>query len=255
MVWAAGCNVLLGFDEGALGTTTTTTESGTGSGTGPGGGTTASGTSSGTGGAAGGSGPTGGSGGSTTPCTLWGAAVCDDGQKCSVIDDATGDAACVSAGPRPAWSYCESDDQCADRTFCDRHNQVCKPLCQGTGECPANAQCSGADDGDGGIILGMMLCTSHCDPLVPNACDQSFGPTSCLLTASGEFDCYAAGTVEAFDDCDEMTDCAPGLGCHGVGFFLCRPWCVTSTTCPAPTGCLSRNPPVFYDDTEYGMCG
>ncbi|MBW2523757.1 MAG: hypothetical protein JRI23_06260 [Deltaproteobacteria bacterium] len=256
LAWAAGCNVVLGYEEGQLDSTTPAgvgTAAAVGPGTGTGG--TSAGADVGAGGTGGSS--AGGSAGSLpSPCEMWGSAACGLGEKCTVVNPSTGDAGCVAAGPRPAWSYCEADTQCQDRTWCDHETSVCKPVCQNSDECPTDAHCQTAGDGLGGTVFGLMICTSHCDPLDATSCNQSFGPTNCVHTGEGAFDCAATGDTPAFEPCLDATDCAPGLGCHGINTVWCRPWCDRADDqCPWPKACLNLAPAIYYDGAEYGMCG
>lgn len=256
-VWVtASCNVLLGYDEGSP-RHEPVSSGGGGSGTGGSAptGTAGSGgspsTATGAGAAGGAVGGAGGAG--PTSCALWpeGAATCPPDQKCTVVNESTGSAACEPAGAVPAWARCFSDADCQARLWCDHTTGVCKPLCQTTVQCPSGADCLAALAAGGGPIPGLQICTSHCDPRNANSCNQSYGTTNCLYGDDG-FDCFASGTASYPASCSSFVDCAPPQTCH-LGY--CRFWCdVQANSCVSPLFCRSYAVPIYYDGIELGFC-
>src|SRR5688572_31180310 len=64
-----------------------------------------------------GGGGAGGAGGGGGPCNIFAVGECGEGQKCSIVDEAAGvpdGVGCMEAGPRPVWSRCLADAECAD---------------------------------------------------------------------------------------------------------------------------------------------
>ncbi|MBW2528412.1 MAG: hypothetical protein JRI23_29825 [Deltaproteobacteria bacterium] len=250
----ASCNAVLAYDEGTLRTEPTSSSGGGGAAAGGGaptglggsGGWTSTTTGGGASGGAGGSGP--------TSCSLWpeGADSCPESQKCTVVNESTGQTQCVPAGAVPSWARCATDADCQSRLWCDHGSGVCKPICQSEGQCPAGASCVQANAPGGGAIPGLQICTAYCDPLNPLSCNQSNGTTNCLYGNLG-FDCFASGTSGLLAGCSGFLSCGPPNTCH---LGLCRPWCDTllgSCTFPLLT-CYGYSPPIFYDGVEVGYC-
>lgn len=254
VLFAAGCNVLLGYDEGQLGGGPTTS-SGTLGGGGTGG---ASSTGTGTAGAGGASTGIGGTGGeagaATTSCTLWpeGSDGCGPGDKCSVVNETTGRTECVPAGSHPPWARCLADSDCRDRTWCDHGSGVCKPVCESEANCPTGASCIAATMAGGGPIVGLQICTAYCDPRNPLSCNQSNGTTNCLYGSNG-FDCFWSGNGLFPDTCSDFLECGPPQTCFGGS---CRAWCdsVGHNCPPLHANCYPYTSPIFYSGTEVGYC-
>ena len=209
------------------------------------------------GGAPAGGGGSGGSGGGAGPvCPLGTPSGCSASQKCSVADPTTGQIGCVTAGSRPDWSKCMQDADCGVGSYCEGFTGVCKPICDGADSCltHAEAQCVQALAADGQPVVGLTVCTAHCNPLQLVPCDGTHGAVTCGYRAAvGALDCFASLNVQVGDDCSADSDCAPGLACTGE----CREWCKPpgwNNGCGVIEDCEARNPPVFYEGNEHGVC-
>lgn len=186
---------------------------------------------------------------------------CSATQKCAITDENVGTMTCITAGPVVDWAKCNANQDCGASSFCDHILKVCKPICDGVGQCPANAQCLPAQQSDGKTsVTGLMLCTAHCNPTSAAPC----GPNITCFYDFGavEFDCASGPNLSEGVLCDLATDCAKGLVCAGpVVGATCAQWCtpinttVKNSACPAarPT-CHPVTVTVDYEGTKYGIC-
>jgi hypothetical protein len=211
---------------------------------------------------AGGAGNGGGFGGSGGACNIYAIGECGMGEKCSIVDEALGVPAgvgCMEAGPRPMWSKCLANAECADGLYCDVITEICRPVCQNGNACPAGAQCIPASDQAGvNQVPGLGMCTAHCHPQTAVPCSNANGSTTCFYdTEIAEFDCIWTANSVAYTDCDSPTDCGRGLVCATTFQTYCAPWCepVGATSGCSPFSCVSTQPAVDYDGTIYGFCG
>jgi hypothetical protein len=257
IVLAGSCSALNAYDDVSAGTTTG--GQGTGGATG---GTAGAGNVGGGGagaGATGGGGSTAGGGGAGAqggagggPCDPRDVDACP-GQKCTVVDEATGTTGCATAGPVGAWSVCVTDADCAATTWCDHPTHVCKPVCQGAGDChDPGTQCLPAQAESPGTIPGLLLCVANCNPMSP-VCGLH---TNCIyLTDPPLFDCAASLDHADGDNCTEDQDCAAGMTCAGG---TCRLWCDTPgdqfSWCKSMVWCCALDPAPSYGGTELGYC-
>ena len=175
------------------------------------------------------------------------------GQKCTVVDEATGDTGCATAGPLGAWSPCANDADCGARLWCDHTTHVCKPVCHGLGDCnDPNTQCRPAEAGAGGSIPDFNLCVANCNPM-SSSCGQH--ATCVYLGDPPLFDCYASLDHGDGDSCSQDSDCGAGLMCTGS---TCRLWCDTpgdaGSWCKTFVWCCSIDPAPSYGGTELGFC-
>jgi hypothetical protein len=198
----------------------------------------------------------GGSGGAGPICELGTSSGCLSTQKCSVVDPATGELGCVTAGSRPDWSKCMQNADCGLAAYCEGFTRVCKPICDGADDCVthAEAQCVQAQQGSGDPVVGLTVCTAHCNPIQTPPCDGAHGAVTCGYRAAvGALDCFASGNVGVGDSCTTDADCAPGLACTGE----CREWCQPpgwNNGCGVIEDCEARNPAVYYEGEQYGVC-
>ena len=266
--WAAaamtalgGCSTLVGIDKdyyladggGAGGAPSTSSSVSSAATTGAGGETatsTASATSSGTG------------------CMTTGLSTCTPTcgcaatQKCAVTDENAGTMTCITAGPVADWAKCNTNQDCGASSFCDHIFKVCKPICDGVGQCPANAQCIPAKQSDGKTkVTGVNVCTAHCNPTSAAPCGPNI---TCFYDfASVELDCSAGSNLSESAVCGSVIDCAKGLVCAGNGgTSFCSKWCtpinmtVKNPACPAARPyCQPLAATVSYEGTNYGVCG
>lgn len=189
---------------------------------------------------------------------------CGGTTKCSVIDEATGEADCVTIGENPlvAWSRCNSDADCGAGTWCDHYTETCRRICNGVSDCAPNAQCVPAKQKDNKTeIPGLKVCTAHCNPETVAPCGPS---VTCEYNLSlSEFDCYASGNLTEGVDCVVAADCEPGLLCVTLnGKTTCEPWChppdsmKVNAKCPAGIDvCYPLAQKAVLNGIEYGVCG
>jgi hypothetical protein len=215
--------------------TSTTASNGGGGGTG-----TTTSTSAGT-----------GTGGSVPVCEPLGSA-CGANAKCTANVN-TGARECIAldATTASAWSACTLDRECPVGHFCDPHNNVCKPICNGS--C---APCVPVRDRNGNTIDGLSVCVAACEPELSLQCGMgatcAWDPT--LGGGNGAFDCFQDGTKNYGDTCSAglPPSCVSGYVC---ALGQCRDWCVTS-----PDDCVTGYCADFDSFTPkqggdtYGFC-
>lgn len=204
---------------------------------------------------------------------------CPDGEKCMPWANDGGlswnATRCVPIDPDPAGLYepCTVEgsgvsgiDSCDLGMICwdvdEDLNGTCWGMCGGS---PANPTC---EDANSTCTVGgdsiLPLCVPNCDPLVVDSCDEGQGcywidPTFvCAADASGP------KLGAAFDPCEFINSCDPGLvcapsdavgGCDGTG--CCTPYCdLQQPVCPDPTSCIAffaeGEAPPGYEDV--GLC-
>ncbi|NUP10221.1 MAG: hypothetical protein HOW73_29580 [Polyangiaceae bacterium] len=180
------------------------------------------------GGGSGGEPASGGAGGSIQPaCTLSGEG-CDDGEKCSIVDEMAGipnGLGCVDAGSGIAFSACDADTACGPGLWCDYTTSVCKPLCGVDGfACEGANACVVGRNSAGTPITGLNLCVASCDPRSANVnpCADDPATTCFFRTDVDSFDCGLSGNGTWISSCDSSRDCRYGLGCFDGH---CQDWC------------------------------
>lgn len=184
----------------------------------------------------------------------------DPTTKCAVVDEATGASDCIKIGmsPRPAWSSCDTDNDCAAATWCDLQLHVCKPICDILDECPAGANCVPVPQSTVSTpIPSLKTCTAHCDPQSATPCGNGL---TCARTTTGEFDCVRSQNKVEGATCKASADCFKGLLCIGAApTFTCEKWC--SPTDAMGGGCVGPKPycssfqtAVVYNSASYGYC-
>jgi hypothetical protein len=184
-------------------------------------------------------------------------------EKCAVEDQATGESNCIpmSVMAKPKWSGCQTDSDCARGTWCDHRNHACEPICTTVDDCEGNQQCIPVlQDGSTSEIPGLRVCTSHCDPIVPEP-PCSMGLTCVYNFTVQDFECARGANVPQSSACNAPDSCDPGLICVGKpGAYTCERWCSPAGTtnspgCAAPRpNCKAFNPTVIRDGVSYGVC-
>jgi hypothetical protein len=118
------------------------------------------------------------------------------------------------------------------------------------------------DDGSGGSIPGVTLCTRACDPV---------GQTGCRTGAYCDIFQETAGAMRYFTDCTappmgsggqgaacaDVNQCLSGYTCADPGTGLqCMKWCnrSTMTGCTGLRTCIGFSPAIIAGGTEYGVC-
>lgn len=232
----------------------------------------------GTGGAGGMGGGTPGTGGepatstasasSSTGCMTTGMSTCTPTcgcaatQKCAITDETAGTMTCITAGPVANWAKCNANQDCGASSFCDHKRNVCKPICDGAGQCPTHAQCIPAKQSDGMTdVTGLKVCTAHCDPVSGAPCGATI--TCFYDSKSVYFDCAAGSNLTEGVKCALGTPaCAKGLACAGsTALSTCVQWCtpidpaVKNAACPAVRPrCYELAVNISYEGTNYGIC-
>ena len=184
----------------------------------------------------------------------------DPTTKCAVIDEETGASDCIKIGmsPHPAWSSCDTDNDCGVGTWCDLQRHVCKPICNTIDECPDGAHCVPVPRSTGVMTIpSLKACTSHCDPESAAPCGSGL---TCFHDSADEFDCEKSQSKVQGAPCQASADCFKGLLCIGSGqTYTCEQWCHPVN---APGGgcvgaksyCSSFQMAVMYNSAIYGYC-
>ena len=202
----------------------------------------------------GGAGAAGGAGGQAAICTLGGAG-CDEGQKCSIVDEVLGAPAgvgCVEAGPSQAFQSCDADIACASGLYCDYTTAVCKPLCALEGlECAAAEDCVVGRDSAGSPIPGLFVCLAACNPISASVNPCADDPdTTCYYRADeAEFDCGLSELGAWMSPCSTGRDCRFGLGCFD-GY--CQDWC---GAVGSANGCFGTKADGTWFCDQFEPCG
>lgn len=184
----------------------------------------------------------------------------DPTTKCAVTDEKTGNSACIKIGasPKPAWSDCDTDTDCAAKTWCDLDLHVCKPICGLVDDCSPGAHCVPVLQSTVNTpIPSLKACTSHCDPQSAAPCGAGL---TCFQDSTNEFDCVRSKKTVVGASCTYLSDCDKGLLCIGSGMtFTCEKWCHPAGNfgggCPLNKSfCFSFDTAVTYNGDTYGVC-
>jgi hypothetical protein len=172
---------------------------------------------------------------------------------------------CETAGAGTGGSTCTTNAQCAAEYECVNFSRttpasMCSHMCATDSGCGGGLCIYTLDDGTGGTIPGLTLCTHPCDPVNQTGC-----PAGLFCTIFQE----AAGAMRSFTDCTappgggtqytpcavEM-DCAAGFICIDGGFGPeCSHWCrYPGGTCPSGAACTGFTDPIVIGGVTYGVC-
>lgn len=229
---------------------TTTSSSGSGS-------TTSSGTSS--------------SSGCPSPCGVAPQCGCAGGEACTISAGAVG---CGQAGTKGEGQACgtSTTDLCQAGFVCVTASAAasqCLEFCNDDADCtsPGGLCLLQLDDGMGGSIANVTICTPNCSLFNNTGCptgsacelrQESMGQKR-WLTLCGE-----AGTKTQGQPCDQMIegDCAPTYTCIDPDGFgtVCLKYCDESspTSCPGGLLCYGlqdqSSQPILLGSTPIGVC-
>lgn len=196
-----------------------------------------------------------------SPCTLvLPQCGCADGEGCYL--DGTG-RSCQTAGRVGAGVRCAGSSSCQPGHICvgSRGISFCHPVCDDEGDCVGNGSlCTlRVNDGMGGTIPNLTMCSVACDPTSVLGC-----PTGSGCHPQQEADgamrfyshCQPAGLGFEGAPCTASFDCRAGLSCINSGGMFCRQYCaVGRTICPTGRTCMGfGTPPAIIGSTEYGAC-
>lgn len=188
---------------------------------------------------------------------------CDEGDKCTINGSA--DIACAADGTEPIAAECGAAD-CAAGGICLGEAAVgyCAQFCDQDAQCGGSNICAvQLNDGAGGTIEDVAMCSSNCDPSTASGCPAGLG---CVLGREADgaqrffFMCFAAGTAVDGAACTGPATCAPGYGCYNNGTAdVCLKNCNVNT--PACTGIQTCYPlndenqiPVNVNGYPMGAC-
>ncbi len=188
---------------------------------------------------------------------------CDDGDKCTINGSA--DIVCGNDGTEAIGAECGASD-CAAGGICLGSSTVgyCAQFCDADAECGGTKICSvRLNDGSGGTIPDVALCSSSCDPATASGCPS---PLGCVLGREADgakrffFMCFASGAGTEGAACTTAADCLVGYGCYNNGTNdVCYKNCnVSAPVCPGAQGCFALNDdlaqPVIVNGYSVGVC-
>jgi len=202
----------------------------------------------------------GGGGCSETPCKLVSPQCgCPAGQGCYLGSGST--RICGTAGPEVEGQACSGETSCQPGMLCigaSAGNTYCSRFCNTDTDCTGGAGSIcliELNDGAGGSIPGVTLCTAHCSPVTSTGCPSGMAcglgqeETGAMRWFTG---CIEAGSVTAGGACTDV-ECAPGHVCIG-GF--CERWCRVGSTgdCGGLEVCTGFTDAPSVGGVEYGVC-
>lgn len=214
------------------------------------------------------SGSGGGGACNETPCKLVSPQCgCAAGEMCQI--DGTGARACLPAGNVPIGGICDIDNDCAPGGIC----LATTPTISTCGEfCSTDAQCTAPgglcavklNDGSGGQVPGVTLCSENCNATTNVGCAAGTGCTF-GREAAGQMrlftTCREAGSGTQNSSCTDDTDCAATYGCFNTGSVNeCLKYCnVNAASCPAGASCTpitigNDAVEVIIGNVTYGAC-
>lgn len=201
---------------------------------------------------------------SESPCRLVGPQCgCPVAQACYV--DNTGTRGCARAGAAGEGQACGAGDNCQPGHLCvgATGSAFCSRFCE------TDADCTGGvdsiclftlNDGAGGSVPGVKLCTNDCNPVTSAGCPSGMG---CGLYQEQEglmrdfTSCRDAGSSTTYQPCASSDDCAPGHFCGDAGagnecIRFCR--LPGGTECSSFEACNPFDPAPIIDGAELGFC-
>lgn len=197
---------------------------------------------------------------------------CPIGQGCYI--DGTGSRLCATSGANTEGSACSGLSSCTPGHLCINidgaggSTAVCAEFCNVDSDCDGGGLCIiTLDDGSGGSLGGIELCTHPCDPVAQ---------TGCRTGAYCDIFRESAGAMRTFTDCTapptgsggqgaacaDADDCQSGFACvdpdgTGPDPQQCMHWCrvATGSGCAAGESCFGFSTALVAEGTEYGVCG
>ncbi len=177
---------------------------------------------------------------------------------------------CSAAGIAGEGATCTGLGTCSPGLACLTLSSGTTPVNECNRFCASDTDCRGAgslcvvtlNDGSGGAIPGVTLCSHSCDPRTSTGCVTG---ASCQIfqesTGAMRFftDCAApVGTGGQGAACTASSDCRRGYGCVGMP-GMCMKYCdapgmVAAGGCGASQACYGFMTPLVVAGTEYGVC-
>ena len=202
-----------------------------------------------------------------SPCRLVSAQCgCPAGQGCYLSGTAR---LCAAAGTTAPGATCTGVSSCAPGSTClnvatsGPAANMCSRFCDVDSDCAGGLCIYTINDGAGGAIPGVTVCTTPCDPIAQTGCPSS---TSCQIFRE------SMGAMRYFADCSSPTgilgqgascttqaDCAAGFACAGTP-GTCLRWCDNpgvagpASGCPGGLSCFGFTTPIRIGATTYGVC-
>jgi hypothetical protein len=190
---------------------------------------------------------------------------CPAGQGCYL--DSSSNRICGTPGPEVEGQACSGTTACQPGLLCISldTSAFCARFCSTDADCVAG---SGSlcilelNDGAGGSIPGVKLCTQACDPTALSASGCPSG-TGCAIYEESDppnrifTGCRPAGTAGTGAPCVDTEDCATGHFCAdpaGSGNECVRYCRLPGGSCGAGRICNAFSEPVVVGSVEYGFC-
>lgn len=188
---------------------------------------------------------------------------CGAGEGCYV--NGSGARSCATAGTEGEGQTCSGETACRAGHLCVgiAGTAFCSRFCNTDTDCtggPGSLCLLTLNDGSGGALPGVTLCTIACNPAAATGCPSGMAcaiyqeSAGAMRTFTG---CRAAGTGTAGSPCTTEDDCQPGYFCADAGLGNeCIRWC----TYPSGVECGGRTCNPFADGglyvgaTQYGYC-
>ncbi len=202
-----------------------------------------------------------------SPCRLVGPQCgCPSGQGCYVSG---GTRLCASAGTSAPGTTCSGVSGCTPGHICinvassGAATNMCNRFCDTDSDCAGGLCFYTLNDGAGGSVPDVTICTTPCDPIAQTGCPST---TSCQLLQESMgamryfTDCSApTGTGGQGASCTTRSDCRAGFGCVGAP-GQCLRWCDgigfsgLLGGCPGSLTCYGFTTPIRVGSTTYGVC-
>jgi hypothetical protein len=186
---------------------------------------------------------------------------CPSGEACTIDQSQV---ACLTSGTTGLTQACSATELCAPGLLCVQAGasaSICDKFCDSDADCtaPGGLCIVTLNDGHGGAIPDVTLCTDNCDPVTNAGCPAS--GTSCQVgqEPTGQMRnltfCTGAGTLGQGETCDPTNnECLPTYGCiSNVCLQYCdaaNPSCVTC----APLQNSTTMTDIFIGSTQIGVC-
>jgi hypothetical protein len=191
---------------------------------------------------------------------------CAGGEQCTV--GASG-RSCIPVGNVGNGQVC-AGPECSPGLLCLQITpavSTCGKFCATDADCtaPGGLCILKLNDGNGGSIPNVVMCTENCDPTTGVGCPVA--GTSCQLAQEpmGQMrfltHCIGAGAGVQGVSCTTSADCASKFSCLNIDpnnptAGTCLKYCKASNPngCPAGTTCKFFSTPATVGAEEYGVC-
>lgn len=172
---------------------------------------------------------------------------------------------CATAGTGTSGTSCTSNAQCAAEYECVNFSagtpaSMCSHMCATDSGCGGGLCIHTLDDGTGGTIPGLTLCSRPCDPVNQTGCAAGLFCNLFQEAAGGMrlfTDCTGpAGGGTQYTPCATDAECAAGFACIDGGFGPeCSHWCrYPGGSCPSGALCTGFTTPIVISGVTYGVC-